>query len=767
MTGGFVYAVRRRLRTARRRAVEGATRADAVAVLLMVAGALVAALVATGLFPYHSSNHDEAVYLQQAAMLLEGQLVLDPPVVDPFRPWFFVETDAATLYPKYAPVPAAMFAGGTLLGGPQVALVGIAAAVVGLTHLTVREAFDARHGVLAAAFVLASPLFVVQSGVFLPYAATTLWNLLFALAYLRADRTGSAWWAALAGVAVGVAFFSRPYTATLFAAPFVAHAGWRILGSGSTVRGLAADGFDRGEFVSELDRGALSRNLVTAALGCGGVAAALAYNAVLTGDPLVFPYVAFAPADGLGFGHREILGHEVQYTPELALEANARVLAAFLTDWVAGGRAGTLLAAIGLGLFGARAVGSAAGSDLGARIAGGTGIDRVDSRQVALAGLAVSVPLGNVFFWGNFNVLGNLTAPGDGLIAGLGPYYHFDLLVPTGLFAAHALVILGRRLPGYVRDRASSESRAAAVLAAVTVLSAAAFAVPAATALGGPIDRNAEVTAAYEEAYEPFVDRSFEDALVFLPTPYGDWLNHPFQALRNDPDYDGDAVYALREKQFAVVDAFPERTVHRYTYRGDWAPTAGVTVEPRIQRVRHVSGGKVRLNATLGVPANAQSVSLRLRSEEGSALYAANCTPSSLPLSLTVAAGRATVDGAVAPVGNDTAVPVTGRETLELVVYVSTGGTGAFSYRLDVPVLLDDEEVRALTPYAEVCTTPRLCGGEAAYVPEAAADGVSVELALSASNGTTIDGTAPNGTASNSAASDPTASDRTAPDRTG
>ena len=49
------------------------------ALLSLVAGAVVL-LIATELFPYHTTNHDEAVYLQQAAMLLEGQLSIAPPV---------------------------------------------------------------------------------------------------------------------------------------------------------------------------------------------------------------------------------------------------------------------------------------------------------------------------------------------------------------------------------------------------------------------------------------------------------------------------------------------------------------------------------------------------------------------------------------------------------------------------------------------------------------------------------------------------------------
>ncbi|HKJ58060.1 MAG TPA: glycosyltransferase family 39 protein, partial [Halobacteriales archaeon] len=292
--------------------------------LALVAGVLSVA-IGVYVFPYLSVNHDEAVYLQQAAMLLEGQLYLRPPVPEAFRPWFFVR-DGAAFYPKYAPVPAAMFATGELVGSARVALAVLAAAATWLTYAVVAEVFDRRRGLLAAAFLVASPLFLIQSAVFLPYLPTAVLNLLFAFAYLRADRTRSHRWAAVAGAAIGLAFFARPYTAVLFAAPFAVHALWTF---------------------RTPDRPTVLRQSVTAVLGLAGVAVTLSYNALLTGSPFVFPYEAFAPLDGLGFGRRALLGYSVEYTPGLALRANAEVLWTLFARWVAAGPLGTGLAALG------------------------------------------------------------------------------------------------------------------------------------------------------------------------------------------------------------------------------------------------------------------------------------------------------------------------------------------------------------------------------------------------------------------------------------
>jgi len=130
-------------------------------------------------FPYYTSNHDEAVYLQQAAMLLEGKLRLYPSVADVFQPWFFI-VDGDSLYPKYTPVTAAVFAVGMLLGSARLALAIVAAGAVALTYAVVAEVFDRETGVVAALFLVLSPLFVVEASVFLPYVPAFCLNLLFA-----------------------------------------------------------------------------------------------------------------------------------------------------------------------------------------------------------------------------------------------------------------------------------------------------------------------------------------------------------------------------------------------------------------------------------------------------------------------------------------------------------------------------------------------------------------------------------------------------------
>ncbi|MEF8773151.1 MAG: glycosyltransferase family 39 protein [Halobacteriales archaeon] len=658
-----------------------------------IAAATLAALAAVAVwtisvtvFPYHSLNHDEAVYLQQAAMLLDGRLFLRPPVEEVFRPWFFV-ADGGRLYPKYAPVPAAMFALGELLGGGyRTAIAGIAAANVALVVGVVREVFDRPTGLVAGAFVLASPLFLVDSAVFLPYAPTTLLNLLFAYGYLRADRTGDRRWAAVAGAAIGLAGFARPYTAVLFAAPFVGHALW-------TPRRNPGD--------------ALVRLLPTAALGLAGVGVTLSYNAVTTGSPWVFPYEAFAPRDGLGFGRRVLLGHEVRYTPELAVRVTRTVLELFVTHWVAGGLLGAALAAVGLGAVLAR---------------------RPSPRESAVAGLAVSVVAGNAYFWGNYNLLGDLQRAGDGLVSVLGPYYHFDLLVPTAAFAAVGAVEGARALHRRVEVRFDRRA-AAAVTAAVLVAGAATMGAVTAAELTGRLGESAAATDTYEDAYEPFDGGAPENAVVLLPTPYGDWLNHPFQPLRNEPGFDGATVYATDSRPFAVADAFPDRQLYRYVYRGVWAPESGSPDAARLQRIREAAGAGVRLETVVGVPRGATGVTVRVATDEGSVYRAVSDPDERLGVDLVVSAGTVRLEGAA---GGTRTLAVEGRDVVRLTVFVDRGAGGSFSYRFDLPVEVTGDRVRALTPRIEYCRSTRTCGGAAAYLPGSAPDGVFARADLAA-----------------------------------
>jgi hypothetical protein len=696
----------------RLRSLAATNRYRLLALCLALLAGLTVFVIAHELFPYHSSNHDEGVYLQQAGMLLEGQLRLTPasePLREAFHPWFFVEGEAG-LYSKYTPVPAAVFALGKLAGGYRLALFGVATASVGLTYAVVAAAFDRPTGLLAGATMAVSPLFLLSSSVFLPYAPTTALNLLFAVSYVRAARRDDRRYAALAGLAIGLAFFARPYTAVLFAAPFVGHALWRL-------------------WRARFGRRVLVHYGTVAALGTALVGLTLSYNAHLTGSPLLFPYEAFAPLDGLGFGQRRILGHEMRYTPDLAVRVNAVVLRTFATDWFAAGPIGT--AAAGAGLT-AVALGTW-------RDGFGTEVRLSDRQlQVLLVGILAVVVAGNVYFWGNANILADVEEPGDGLISLFGPFYHFDLLVPLSALAAHGTLSVGRRL----RDLATGRfgTRPARVLLAICLLAALpAAGVVQAGALGPPVERHAAYAEKFEEAYAPFEEAELTDALVFVPDEYGEWRNHPFQWLRNDPGFDGPAVYAISREppdDFAVLSAYPDRNYYRFRYHGEWTPDPDDRVYPILEPLRVVESAAVEARTRVQIPDRISSLSVSVATDGSIHRYRyEGDPPGALAVDWTVTPEGVRIEnpGLVAVSGGVEPIPADGGE-VALAVTIAEPGGGTLTYREELLVRSTDGGVAALwPPSSSVCLLVTECDLEGTYVhdrPVTRPDGIATNTTL-------------------------------------
>jgi hypothetical protein len=251
-------------------------------------------------------------------------------------------------------------------------------------------------------------------------------------------------------------------------------------------------------------------------------------------------------------------------------------------------------------------------------------------------------------------------------------------------------------------------------------------------ALVDPIERNHDVTEQYEQAYEPFEDRDFENALVFLPNPYGDWLNHPFQSLRNDPGFDGDAVYALADRQFDVTDAFPNRTYYRYVYRGEWVPYSRQSVTPRLQRVHEVAGPNVTTDLSLGVPPAAETIEVRGSFGPDGDSTAASMPQDGIDATITVADGEATVRSP--QFVENLTVQRHGDQPFKRVTYVDYGALGGFEYVLTLPVDRIREGYRVLSPRLEVCRSPKRCDGEAAYIPGQHRTGIHMNASVSGGN---------------------------------
>lgn len=688
--------------------------------VLSVVGGVVVFLIAHDVFPYLSSNHDEGVYLQQAAMLLEGNLWLESVVPDAVRPWFFIQ-DGQRLYPKYTPVAALMFAPGVMAGVPRVMLALIAAGNIALTGTLASEVFDRQTGVLASGIAIATPFFLFISATFMSYAPTTLLNLLFAFGYVRMfRRDASKRYAVLAGGAIGIAFFSRPYTAVLFAAPFVVHA----------VTVVGQDLYRRSLWTPTIER-----EVILGVLGIAGVGIALAYNHVMTGNALLFPYQVFAPMDGLGFGPRKLTVREVNYTIELAWRTNKHLIAELFTRWTAAPPIGSLLAAIGVIAFVS-----------GYRQRRTT---RLSDRTLGLMllGISLSVLIGNIFFWGTFNTLGAVVDPTDGFIGRFGPFYHFDLLLPLSVFGSAGVLWLGRTLRSVFSQRFSSQQVRVlcVVLLAVSGLVCASAEYQR---LDTAVDKHMVGTEQQEQVVSLFENRTFENALIFMPHPYGPWLSHPFQALRNGGSLKEGAVLYAQDRgpdlNFLTLDAYPNRTPYRFTYRGLWPGD----VTPYLHPLTVNNGSSHRLTTT--VKPVGQPLSVRLttgdkqvirklptnqtnRTTNGS--FDVTWSINDTQISLDTINGRAVEEKSTryehgSPLSGAAPSPPGLRETASTTIDINetTRATVAITfdrpngdiltYWYEVDIEPNRDSVRILWPNAQkVCVDARHCGREGTYIP--------------------------------------------------
>jgi hypothetical protein len=324
--------------------------------------------------------------------------------------------------------------------------------------------------------------------------------------------------------------------------------------------------------------------------------------------------------------------------------------------------------------------------------------------------------------------------------------------VPLSIFAAVAVVTGWRRLRELFRDRASRRG-ARVALAVVLVVGLSIAGVANASLVSAPLDRHADRTETYERAYEPFETADLDNAVVFLPTPYGEWQNHPFQYLRNEPGFDGPIVYALdREpaEDFAVVDAYPEREYYRYAYRGEWTQSPDRSVTPKLEPLSVREGERLAGETAVGVPdsANVDRVTVQVENRAGDrATYAIDDPDGTIAVDWTIgpdAVRLVSVEGGTPAAGGieaDDGPSVAVGDVDEVVVLVRLVGHdgSTLTYRQATTVRTTDGNVEALwPPERTVCPLVDDCGNEGTYLPDrpdAHREGVVFEVDIEESDG--------------------------------
>ena len=484
--------------------------------------AAVWAVLGSALFvPRLTDNGDEAVYLLQAESFRAGHLF--PPAAEPtraFLPWLST-TNGRHYVTKYTPVFPGFIAGSHWMFGSERAALALAAAgaVVACYHLA-REILRHRWvAVVAAAFLAGSPLFAIQSVTYLSYLFNAALLMGFAAALLAGVRRRSRPLLALGGLFLGLALFARPFDAVLFAGPLLGWWGW----SGRhRIRRLVSD---------------------AAWIGLGAVPPLMGmavYFQLATGSFFRPPFTFVGPSDTLGFGPKRMYAEMpfLDYTPGRALLAFGRLIV--LTGfWGFGG-----LLLIGLAVMGYRG------------LRGGPG------RWLAL--VAVTVPLGYLFFWGSFS------SSEWGGPWRFGPFYWLPVIVPGSIAAAAGFARLWRWDPVVARFVAGGM---AALSLFVTVRA---------------LDEHQRFGAERDRLYAAplAAAASLDRAVVFLPPLDGPWLLQPFSLARN-ASFDGPVVWAIDRgapRNLDVVRRLSGRTPYRV------APGTTRQSPTRLQRLAVVDG---------------------------------------------------------------------------------------------------------------------------------------------------------------------------------
>jgi len=362
--------------------------------VLLVGAGVLAVVVRHVIYPALSWNRDESTYLWQVQGLRAGDLLSTTGgLPEFFQPWLTGVTHGQFFSQYTLGWPGVMLVADVLFGSPAASIVwGTLLAVIGTYAFTREVTRDHVLSLVTTALVVACPMLITQSGVYLGYLFTLGVGLLFGAALLAGVRRRSWWLLVASGVALGVVFATRPFDAVLWA---VAMGGYAIF---TTWR--------------EWDRQLRAVGLVFVGF-LPFLILALVQNRIVTGSFTQFPFTAKEPLDTFGFGYRKLMPRIVgmDFTVGQAVRGTA-VNSFYVPQFLVGSYVGLLAAAAGLWLR------------------------RRDRTTWLLLGMMLVFPAGYFFFWG-----GRL-ASGFAYLSG--PVYFIPLFVPLCLFIATALIALWR-----------------------------------------------------------------------------------------------------------------------------------------------------------------------------------------------------------------------------------------------------------------------------------------------------------------------------------
>jgi hypothetical protein len=367
-------------------------------VALLVVAAIVSVVVHHVVYPGLSWNRDEVTYLWQVRGLRAGDLLTTAgPAPHFFQPWL-TGLRGDQFFSQYTlGWPGVMLVADVLFGSPLMAQVfGTVVAVLGVYVFTREITRDFTLSFVTAVLMLASPMVITQSGVYLGYLFSLGCGLLFGAALFSGLRLRQGWRLVAAGALLGVLFVTRPFDAVVWAAVMGGYAiftTWR-----EWARQLRALGL--------VFLGILPFFVLT-----------LLHNHAVTGKFTTFPFTAKEPLDSFGFGYRRLMPriHGMDYTLVEAVKGTG-LSGFYVPQFLVGSYVALLLAGFGLWYR------------------------RRDRTTLLLLAMGVAFPIGYFVFWGN------RLASGFAYLSG--PVYFLPMFVPLCILVATTLLRLWRRRRG-------------------------------------------------------------------------------------------------------------------------------------------------------------------------------------------------------------------------------------------------------------------------------------------------------------------------------
>jgi hypothetical protein len=298
-------------------------------VLMLTLFALVFALanlISLAVFQHIAHIPDSISQLFQARLFASGHLYLPSPHFREFFDSLHVINNGHW-YSQYPPFHSVLLMLGVLVGAPWSVNPLLGALTPPAIYLLGREVYDERTGRVAGILACLSPFIINMSSEFMNHTSTLLFLTLALLFFFRLLKPGRIHHALLAGLFLGLAADTRPYTALAMMAPFAVYALRNTkLETPASKSGL---GFRISDLGLPLRRyGPL---LVTLALSVGLM---LVYNRLVNGAVLRFGYVVhWGAGHEIGFGHS---GWGASHTPWRGLVNtgnNLNGLNRYLFEW--------------------------------------------------------------------------------------------------------------------------------------------------------------------------------------------------------------------------------------------------------------------------------------------------------------------------------------------------------------------------------------------------------------------------------------------------